>query len=126
MPLIEIDKEEKAFVINKSLIIKEKHKPFELTSPQTKYYNSLVHKISGLDYKVKHEDLLLLLNIDTVKMKYKIINEQGKPPRIAMKVSMVGIIGESNIHLKWKDLDKYNEYVNKELKKKILDLLTSV
>lgn len=126
IPLIEIDKDEEKLVINKSVVIKEKHKPFELTPTQTKYYNSLFRKMSGLDYKVKHKDLTMLLNIETVKMKYKMINEKGKPPRIDMHVTMIGIIGESNKDLSWNNLDQYNEYANIALKKKIVNLLTSV
>lgn len=126
LPLIEINKDKDLLIINKSLIIKNQHEPFELTRSETKYYNSLAHKKSSLNYKVSHDDLTLLLTIDTVNMNYKIITEQAKPPRLEMKVSMVGIIGESSTYLSWKDFDKYNEYANKEFEKKVLDLLTSV
>lgn len=126
LPLIEIDKEEDVLIVNKSIITKDKHEIFELTSLQTMYFNSLIHKTSGFNYKVKHEDLTFFLNIDTVKMSYKIITEKGKPPRIDMKVTMVGVIGESNMKLEWRNLEKYNEYANTEFKKEVLDLLTSV
>lgn len=126
VPLIEIDKDEELLIVNKSLIVKDKHKPFELTSLQTKYYNSFVHGEPGFHANVKHEDMTFFLDIDTVKMNYKVIIEKDKPSRIAVNVSMIGVIQESNKTLKWENLEEYSEYANIELKKEVLALLTSV
>ena len=67
--------------------------------------------------------MTLLLNINRIKMNYKIVTDKGKAPRIDMKVKIVGIVGESNKELHLKDLDEYNEIANKEFQEKVIKLL---
>ncbi|CAM3209464.1 Ger(x)C family spore germination protein [Filibacter tadaridae] len=124
LPLVEASENGKELIINNSLVVKDKQDPLELTPVETKDYNSLASGMVGFSYKVKHGDLTLLLNIDTVKMNYKIITEQGSPPRVDMNVKMIGIIGESSTDLAFKNLKKYNEYASKAMEKKVVKLLT--
>lgn len=125
MPIIGIDKENDSFRINKSIILKVGEEPFELDSIQTKYLNSLINKASGFSYKIEEDDMTLVLNINEVKMKYKIILDEGTP-RIDMTVKKVGVIGESNKRLSIKHLQKYDEIVADDSKKKVIDLLTTL
>lgn len=123
LPLIETANDDTELVVNKSLIVREMTPPLELSSVQTKQFNSLKNRKSGFDYKAESEKLTLLLNINRLSMSYKIITDKGKAPRIDMKVKMVGIIGESNNPLHLKDLDEYNKIANKEFHEKIMELL---
>lgn len=122
MPIIGIDKENSEFVINKSIILKRAGQPVELTPTETKYLNSLVNKASGFSYKVEEDGLIMVLNIDEVKMKYKIILDEGTP-RIDMKVTKVGVIGESTKRLNNAHLKKYDKIAGNDIKKKLEDLL---
>jgi spore germination protein KC len=125
LPIIEVNKKESEFVINKSIILKRNEEPVKLDPIQTKYLNSLAYQASGFSYKIKEDDLLLVLNIDEVKMKYEIILDDG-PPRIDMKITKVGVVGEANKRLDIKHLKKYDAIVAKDTKAKALDLLKTL
>lgn len=126
LPIIALDKEQKKFIVNKSIILKVGEKPIELTQVETKYFNSLKNKASGFSYKIKEGDLTLVLNINEVTMKYKIVLDEGEIPRIDMRVKKVGVIGESNKRLNNSHLKKYDKIVAEEIKKKLMELLTKL
>ena len=123
LPIIESSNDDTQLIVNKSIVVKEKEKPLDLSSVETKQFNTLDNKKSGFDYKVENDKLTLLLNINRIKMNYKIVTDKGKEPRIDMKVTMVGTIGEANKELYLKDLNEYNEFANKEFKEKVIKLL---
>ena len=123
LPLIETNNDDTELVINKSLIVKNLGKPLELSSAETKEFNSLSNGKSGFDYKVEKDDLTLILNANSIKMNYKIVTDKKKAPRIDMKVKMAGIVGESNKELHLKNLDEYDEIAIKEYHEKITKLL---
>lgn len=123
LPLIETNNSDTELVVNKSFVVRKTKKPLELSSMETKQFNSLANGKSGFDYKVENEKLTLLLDINRIKMNYKIVTDKGKAPRIDMKLKMVGIVGESNKELHLKDLDEYNEIANKEFQEKVIKLL---
>ena len=125
MPIIGIDKENNTFKIDKSIILKLGEEPLELNSVETKYLNSLINKASGFSYKVEENDMTLVLNINEVKMKYKIILDEGSP-RIDMNIKKVGVIGESDKRLSIEHLQKYDEIVADDVKKKVMELLTTL
>ncbi|WP_339253794.1 Ger(x)C family spore germination protein [Sporosarcina sp. FSL W8-0480] len=125
LPLVEVDKENHTFIINKSVVLKDKEEPVRLTMMETKYLNSLLYHASGFSYKVKENGWLFILNIDEVKMKYKIVLDEGAP-RIDMKITKVGIIGESNKRLSIEELEKYDEIAAEDIKKEVLELLTKL
>ncbi|WP_336822197.1 Ger(x)C family spore germination protein [Sporosarcina sp. USHLN248] len=126
LPIVEIDENGTEFVIHKSIILKRNTQPVELNSVETKYFNSLMNKARGFSYKIKEDGLILILNIDTVKMKYNIILDEGVPPRIDMTITKFGVIGESNKRLSLKHLKKYDEISAIEMKKKVMELLTKL
>ena len=125
LPIIETDEENHSFIINKSVVLKEGDKPVKLTSTETKYLNSLLYHATGFSYKVEENGLLMVLNIDEVKMKYKIVLDEGTP-RIDMKVTKVGIIGESNKFINIDKLGKFNKVAEEDMKKKVMELLTKL
>lgn len=118
LPIISINGDETAFIINKSIVLKKEEKPVKLSEVETKYFNSLSHNAAGFSYKIEEEDLIMVLNIDTVKMKYKIVLDEG-PPRIDMKVTKYGTIGESNERLDINNLKKYDTIAAGEMKKRL-------
>lgn len=126
LPVIRIDKDESEFIINEAVVIKPEDNPVKLTQTETKYLNSLIYHAVGFSYKVKENDFVLVLNLDQVNMKYKIIEENGRSPRIDMKITKVGVVGESNKRLDMNNLKKYNEIVAKDIKEKVMELLTKL
>lgn len=125
VPLIESNKDETELKINKSVILKDHHEPFEFTSLQTLYYNSLVNNALGYSYKANIKDFSILLFMSTFKMKYKIITEKGRPPRADIKITAVGSIIESSKPLSIYKIDEYNKLVAEDLKNVVLDVFTS-
>lgn len=125
MPIIGIDKENNTYKINKSIILKLGEEPLELNSIDTKYLNSMINNASGFSYKIKENDMTLVLYIHEVKMKYKIILDEGNP-RIDMTVKKVGVVGESNKRLNIKHLQKYNKIAADEMESIVTELLTTL
>ncbi|HJF31094.1 MAG TPA: Ger(x)C family spore germination protein [Sporosarcina psychrophila] len=126
LPIVAINKEQKHFIINKSIVLNWGEKPLELNQVETKYFNSLVNKASGFSYKIEEDDLTMVLNINQVKMKYKIVLDEGQNPRIDMKVTKVGVIGESTKRLDNSHLKKYDKIVADDIEKKLMELLTTL
>lgn len=125
LPIIDINEDKTVFIINNAIVLKLEEKPVKLSEVETKYFNSLLYNASGFSYKIEKEDLIMVLNIDTVKMKYKIVLDEG-PPRIDMKVTKYGVIGESNKRLDISNLKKYDKTAAEEMKKKVIELLTKL
>lgn len=126
LPLVDATEDKKELIVNQSLVVKEKSKPFELSSEQSKYYNSLLNGMNGFSYKAESEDLTLVINMEKIKVKYKILTNKGKPTSIKMNVKMIGIIGQSNKNLSLKDLNKYDKIASEAMKGEIEDFLTTV
>lgn len=126
LPLVEASEDKKELIVNKSLVINEKSKPFELSSEQSKYYNSLLNGMNGFSYKAESENLKLIINMETTNLHYKILMENGKPTSIKMNVKMIGVIGQSNKNLSLNELKKYDKMASEAIKKKIKEFLTVV
>ncbi|WP_419958855.1 Ger(x)C family spore germination protein [Psychrobacillus sp. BM2] len=126
LPLVEATEDKKELIVNKSLVVKEKSKPFELSSEQSKYYNTLLNGMSGFSYKAESEDLIFVINMEKTNVQYKVLMDNGQPTSIKMDVKMIGVIGQSNKNLFLKDLNKYDKIASKALKKKIEEFLTAV
>ncbi|MCM3711448.1 Ger(x)C family spore germination protein [Sporosarcina luteola] len=122
MPIIGTDEENHDFVIDKSIVLKRGAPPVELTPEETKYFNSLMNKAYGFSYKIKEDGLIMVLNFDEIRMSYKILLNDGDP-RIDMKITKVGVVGESNKRLNSKQIEKYNKIAGKEIGKTVTDLL---
>jgi len=125
IPIIESNDEKTELIINKSVIIKKQHEPFEFNSIQTLYYNSLMKHATGYSYKANTGDHSILLFISKFKMKYKIKIEKGRPPIADINIKVTANIIESNKHLDKYKLDEYNKLAAKDLEKVVLDVLTS-
>lgn len=125
LPIIDINEEQKHFEINKSIVIKWAEEPVELTQVQTKYLNSLINDVNQFNYKIEENDQLMMLSIDEVKMKYKIILDEGEP-RIDMKITKVGVVSESTERLNNSHLQKYGKLAEEDIEKKVMDLLTTL
>lgn len=125
IPLIESNKDKTELIINKAVIVKNKHEPFEFNTFQTLYYNSLMNHAFGYSYKADLEEQSLLLYVSKFKMKYKIITDKGQPPRADIKVIVTANVVESSKPLSKYKLDKYNKLAAKDFKKSVLDVLTS-
>lgn len=125
IPLIESNEDKTEIIINKSVIIKHQQKPFELSSIQTLYYNSLVNNATGYSYKANIQDFYILLFVSKFKMKYNIITDEGRPPRADIKIKVTANIIESSKPLSINKLDEYNKFAAKDLKNVVLDVLTS-
>ncbi|TQR15575.1 Ger(x)C family spore germination protein [Psychrobacillus soli] len=126
LPLVEATEDKKELIVNKSLVVKEKSKPFELTAEQSKYYNTLLNGMSGFSYKAEKEDLTFVINMEKTTVHYKVIMDDGKPTSIKMNVKMIGVIGQSNKNLALNNLKEYDKIAAEAVKKKITDFLTTV
>ncbi|MDW0114762.1 Ger(x)C family spore germination protein [Sporosarcina saromensis] len=123
VPIMEANEDKTELRVNKAIVTGKNDKFLALTSVQTKYYNSVFKEMSGFDYKVKSDDLVLMLNIDNIRTSYKIITENNQPVSIKLDVKMIGIIGQSNKILSINKLDEYNKLSSKAIEKKLLDFL---
>lgn len=123
IPLMETNEEKTELRVNKAIVTGLNDKFLVLSSIQTKYYNTVFNEKSGFDYKVKSEDLVLMLNIDNIHTSYKIITDGNEPVSIKVDVKMIGIIGQSNKILSIDKLDDYNKISSKTIEKKLLDFL---
>lgn len=125
MPIIDVDKENQEFHVDKSIVLKWGAKPVELTADETKHYNSLVNKASGFSYKIEENGMFMVLNIYEIKFKFKIVLNEGEP-RIDMYIRKVGVVGESNHRLSVNHLEEYDKLAAEEIKKQITALLTKL
>lgn len=126
LPIIKTDDDENELIIENALVVKFNKKPVELTPVQTKYLNTLVNKAMGFSYKISGEDLKLIVNIQDIRMKYKIIKKNGSSPVAKITIHKTGVIGEANQRLHLKDLEKYNKLTEKVMKENVIDLLTTL
>jgi len=126
LPLIETNEGGSQLIVNKSLIVQEGRAPYELSSRLTREYNSIANNLGGYSYKVEYEGNNIVLNMGKTKVKYKIITDNKKPVAINMKIEMSGEVIESDKNLLLKNLQKYNKLAEVEVKKHVLEFLTTV
>lgn len=126
IPLMETNEAKTELSVNKAIVTGRDDEFLVLTSVQTKYYNSVFNEKSGFDYKVKSDDLVLMLNIDKIRTSFKIITENNQPVSIKLDVKMIGIIGQSNEILSVDKLSEYNKLSSKAIEKKLLDFLKAL
>lgn len=126
LPLVEASEDKKELIVNKSLVVKEESQPLELSSEQSKYYNTIINGMSGFSYKAEKGDLTIVINMERTDVHYKVMMDDGKPTSIKMKVKMVGIIGQSNKNLSLTKLNEYDQIAAEAVEKKIKDFLTTV
>lgn len=123
LPIIELNKEDEHFEVNKSLLIANNKKTHELNPLDTSIYNILSGRVKHANLIVKEEGDHFIANIDTVKSKYKVNIKDGSDIKLDLKVSLNGSISESNMPIKNKDLPKYNEQLKKESEEKISEFV---
>ncbi|QTD43045.1 Ger(x)C family spore germination protein [Sporosarcina sp. Te-1] len=123
LPIMETNEDQSELIVNKSIVIGKKGKMLELDPLLTKQYNSLVHNASGFSYKVKKDGMQLLLNIDHIETKYKILTDKGRPSKVVLTIKKVGVIGEANKALSPKELPHYNKISEQDLSSKVRELL---
>jgi spore germination protein KC len=124
LPIIQIDKKEKKYIVNRSIVIGEK-KNVELTSHQTRMYSSLSGEKNQLNLEVEHndyDDYKFGLFIDSSNVKYKIITENDNPI-IKMDVSLSGIIEDAKINTDAKKLEHYGQEASKLAKAHLTEVL---
>lgn len=127
LPIIETNEDGSQLIVNKSLIVKEGRPPYELSSRLSREYNSLANNLGGYSYKIEFEGNNIVVNIGKNKVKYKIITDDNeKPTAINMKIEMTGEIIESDKDLSLNNLEKYNKLAEDEVKKHVLEFLTTV
>ncbi|WOV86698.1 Ger(x)C family spore germination protein [Sporosarcina oncorhynchi] len=126
IPLMETNDEGTELIVQKAIATGEGSDSLTLSDNQTKYYNSLFNRKSGLDYLVETDDLKLMLNIKQVKMSYQIITEGNEPKSIKVHVDFAGIIGQSSKVLHIEKLDKYNTASEKVLKENLTDFFKTL
>jgi len=126
LPIIETNDDGSQLIVNKSLIVHEGRAPYELSSRLTREYNSLENSLGGYSYKVEFEGNNIVLNIGKNKVKYKVITDNQKPISINVKLEMTGEIIESDKDLSLNNLEKYNELAEDEVKKHVMEFLTTV
>jgi len=126
LPVVETNDDGSQLIVNKSIIVQEGRPPFEMSSRFTREYNSLAHNLEGYSYKIEHEENNIVVNIGKIKVKYKVITDNKKPTAIEMKIDMTGEIIESDKDLSLNNLAKYNKLAEDEVKKHILEFLTTV
>lgn len=125
IPVVEANESGTQLIVNKSMIVKKGEKPFELSPSLTRDFNSLANNVGGYSFKIESDDLRLVLNMGTVKMKYKIIKDNGQPTSIKIDVKMAGVISQSSENISLKNLESYNKLATKEIKKELEKLFTT-
>lgn len=125
MPIIDLDKDNHEYHVNKSIVLKWGQKPVELTANETKHYNSIVNKAVGFSYKVEEDGMFMVLKIDEMKYNYKIVLNEGDP-RIDMDIKKIGVVGESSKRLSVKHMKKYDKLAAEEIHKEVMALLTKL
>lgn len=124
LPIIESDEKGKEIFVNEALIIKEGREPFELSSRLTRTYNVIQNNLGEYSLKVQVEDTEIIIDMDSTKMKYKIVKkDNGDPASIQVNVRMTGSISESKEYLLMKNLRAYNRAAEKKVEKDIEKLL---
>ncbi len=126
LPIVESNDSGTQIIVNKSVVVKQRKKPLELSSSLTRDYNSLANSVGGYSVKIVNDDLNLVLNMGTVKMDYKIIKDGEQPTSIKLDVKMTGVVSQSNRKLTQNNLEKYNILASKEIKLHLEELLTTL
>ncbi len=126
LPVVEANDAGTQYTVNHSIVLKNNIDPVILTPTETKVYNSLMKEASGYGYKIDKEGYKLLLLIDRVKMKIKILEKEGENPRAIVTIKLVGSISESNKLLKLKDLEHYSKFSGEHFQEQVKDLFTDL
>ncbi|MFC3883578.1 Ger(x)C family spore germination protein [Bacillus songklensis] len=123
LPIIEYNKNEKLFEINKSAVINNGGQPLSLGPDETKYFNALSNRFTNIDIKVKQNDLNFTMFVISLKAKYKIFTPDNEQPVLRMNVEMDGLIEESQTDLPMENMETYTRAASKEARKRIMEFL---
>lgn len=122
LPAIKTDEKDKKIIVNKSYAISNPEVNLLLNEEQTLYLNVLNNEVGSILVPVEDEKFYFTMFVDTVESKYKIITKKDSPT-IKFDIKLVGSIEESKTNLSSTQLAEYSELVNKEVKKKVENLL---
>ena len=127
IPILESNEKGSEIFVNESLVIKEGREPFELDSRLTRAYNVIQNNLGEYSLKIQEKDKDIILDMDSTKMKYKIVKkEDGVPASIQVNVQMTGAVSQSNKDLFLANLRSYNKTAEKKVVKDIEKLLQTL
>ncbi|PID20486.1 hypothetical protein CSV61_14565 [Sporosarcina sp. P3] len=128
LPLVEASEERDQLIVNNAIVVDKKKEAYELTSTETKYFNTLSDGARGFTYHIKNGEHRFLLNISQHNVTYQFVPDEKllTPRKIIMHMKIKGIIGESQNSLSLSKLDEYNQLASEEVEKKVLHFLTTM
>lgn len=123
LPIIEIDAENKHFKINKSLLIANNKRPYELNSLNTALYNILREKTNHAEVVIMEDGEQFIAKIDTIKSNYKVNILNDDKIELEIEMGLYGYISESKKALNNMELPRYNKLLKKEAEEKFKEFL---
>lgn len=126
LPIIEINKQESHFEINKSFVLADKKKPHELSILFTEIFNMLSGNAAVADLIINEEGHYFIAKIESMDTKYKVKIQDNNKVEIEIEVSLIGYISESKNSLKTKNLSYYNQLFEKYARKKFTDFFNEM
>ncbi|MCA1039609.1 Ger(x)C family spore germination protein [Bacillus infantis] len=108
--------------INQADIFKDHKRALRLSKNETKTFNALKHEFEKQQITVKEQDKFFVVSIDNYKSDIKIA-ENSKGAAVEVGISVQGTIEESRSDLSKKELEVYNQLLEKEIERIVKDLL---
>ncbi|TYS62870.1 Ger(x)C family spore germination protein [Bacillus infantis] len=108
--------------INQADIFMNHKRVLRLSKNETKTFNALKHEFEKQQITVKEKDKFFVVSIDNYKSDIKIA-ESGNEAAVEVGISVKGTIEESRSDLSEKELEVYNQLLEKEIERIVKDLL---
>lgn len=118
LPIIEINKEDSHFEIDKSLILRTGKDPHELDFLDTSLFNMLSGRKNTAELVVNEDGEYFIAKIDSLKTKHKLKVQGDNDIKLDIEVSLYGYISESKNALESHLLPHYNELLKIESEEK--------
>lgn len=126
LPIIEMNKEEEHFEVNKSILLALNKNPYELNSLNTLIYNMVTNSSKNVKLNINEDGDHFIARIDAIKSKYKVNIKDSLKMKLDLKLSLNGSIAESHKPMKNHDLPKFNEELKKEAEEKITEFVAEM
>ncbi|MBM7609653.1 spore germination protein KC [Lysinibacillus composti] len=121
LPLIEINKEEEHFEVNKSYVLAHDKKPHELSSLDTLIFNMMTRNLDVADLVINEDNQHFIAKIDNINSKYKVKVDAQHQVKLNIDIELFGYISESKDTISNQQLPQYSKMVEAETREKFSD-----
>lgn len=107
LPVITAERD--TFDIGKVAVFSKGNKKLELASTETDVFNQLVRHLQRFVIRGELKGKPFIVNVDSMKLKYRILTPAGGDPSIDMNIKIIGEVEESSISLfdqDWHSLER--------------------